>query len=162
MAGMGTEKRGQGVFDVALETGAYAWVLTRAAGGLAYTKAVEVYTGKPAGDRPHISKEIERTLPVNEALVGKQFVEIGNMYDADNVPADEPHHEWLNKGKTYKRYGYGQIAKALRAADREEIHDHDIAQQTIDIAKEVSLDPAKLDDVLSEHEQEQVRQILEP
>jgi hypothetical protein len=159
---MSAESSGRRIFDVAMETGAYAWILTRAAGGLAYTKAMELKEGKPAAGRPHISQEIERTLPINEALVGKQFVEIGAMFREADPQTTQEERDMQDRSKGYKRYGYGRIAQALRKADTDEIHGHDVVQQVITIAKEVGLNPSKMDDTLSELEQEQVRRIIEP
>jgi hypothetical protein len=158
---MGGEKSSRSFVKIAFEAGMFTTRPARWLGGMAMRRAGEVYAGRPAGDTPHITERLESEMPVNEAKVGKQFVEIGEMIDPDRAESSPEYRELRGRKRGYLAYGHRKIVGALRLADSDERYDHDQAQQVIDIAKEVGTDPTRIDE-LSEIEQQQVKRIIEP
>jgi hypothetical protein len=159
---MSKESGNKSFIKSALEIGVWPFNLTKKAGELALTTAEEVYTGKPAAGEPHISERLQTEIVVNEALVGKQMVEIADLTDPSRAESSSEERELQSKRRGYNVYGHSKIVKALLQADSDPQVDHHQAQQVINIAKEAGTDPARLDAVFSEHELQQAKRIIEP
>jgi hypothetical protein len=124
--------------------------------------AAGAYTGRPPAESPHITERLRAEQPLNDALVGRQFVEIGDMFDPATASTTEQERELAEKRRGYLRYGHSKIVSILLQADADPAVEPATVDAVADIAHQMRTDPDRLEDTFSEFEIERAKHILDP
>ena len=159
---MSGENIHRGLFANAVEAGRISLFMGRRLGGMVVSRAAEAYTGKPPADQPHIAERVQATMPVNEAMIGLQMVEIGDLVDPDSARTQEQARQLAEKRRGYHQYGHYKIVKAALDADSDPLVQDEAVQEVIDIAHQAGTDPARLESPFSEFEVERAKHIIDP
>jgi hypothetical protein len=155
---MGREQEPGSFIKNAFDAGQQSIIIGRRLGGV----AAGAYTGRPPAEHPHITERLRAQQPLNDAQVGKQFVEIGDMFDPAQASTTEQERELAEKQKGYRRYGHSRIISILLQADADPIIEPTTVDAVAEIAHEVGTDPTRLEDTFSEFEIERAKHILDP
>ncbi len=161
---MGGENK-RGIINFAFETIKWASLpLARGIGSLACVKTQETYSDDSLEEQPQLRlvERIQSGMPLNEAKIGRQFVEIGRMIDPRRATNSQERHSLKDQRRGYLVYGHAKVAKAVIEADENPSIDSEHAQEVVEIARELGTDPTRLGAMLGEEQQKQAEQIIEP
>ena len=155
----------RGIVNFAFET--IKWVsspLARGIGSLAYSRSQETYSDDSLEPQPQMRlvERIQSGMPLNEAKIGRQFVEIGRMIDPRRASNSQERHSLKDRRRGYLVHGHTKIVKAVIEADENPLLDTEHTQEVIEIAREVGTDPTRLDGILDEEQQKHAEQIIDP
>ena len=101
-------------------------------------------------------------MPVNEAEIGRQYVEIGRMIHPEEAENGPEQQELEAKRESMVRHGHYIIVRAALEAETNPLVTDDVAQRVIDIAHETGTEPARLEGAMSELTIKQAEHIIHP
>lgn len=159
---MSGENDSESIFKYAAKMGRQPLILTKRVGEMALTTAGEVYAGKPAANEPHITERLRSEKVVTDALIGKQFVELGALNNPALARSDAEARDIKEKRRGYRLWGHYKIVKAALEAVADPQVKPDQIEQVVTIAKESGTDPSRLEPMLTPDEQRQAELLIEP